>query len=278
MGRWVVGGAVVLGIVGLIYVFTSGSSTPEPTPAPAQTTAEAAKPPADQGKPAEGAPDTKPPDAKPTDVAPPAADQGAVAAKPVDKALDTAVADQGKPAEAKPLEAKPAEGKPAEAKSEPKPNDKAADAKPTEKPQAAAAVVAAAAKPGEDKAGDGAPDEYAQLVAGGESAQVQKQLGKAESTYRKALKLNPAGVDAMLDLGMLLVEKKPSESAKLLSKGLDQDPHNARAEKAFASLGTAQYSLGHTDDATATYKKYLDLFPNGSDAAEIRSIVANLAP
>jgi Tfp pilus assembly protein PilF len=116
------------------------------------------------------------------------------------------------------------------------------------------------------------------MVATGESQQVQKQLAKAEATYRKALKLNPNGVDAMLDLGMLLVEKKPSESAKLLAKGLDLEPHNARAEKAFASLGTAQYTLGHTDEATAAYKRYLELFPNGSDAAEIRSIVQNLAP
>ena len=63
---------------------------------------------------------------------------------------------------------------------------------------------------------------------------------------------------------------------ELMQQALDKDPNNTRSQQAYVSLGTAYWTMEQKGKAKKAYETYLKLFPTGSRADEIKSLVESL--
>jgi CheY-like chemotaxis protein len=164
------------------------------------------------------------------------------------------------PEQAKPVETKPAEMKPVEAEVKPV-ETKPAEVKPVEaKPEPTPAQLAAG-----------------KLIAEGEQLELKDNKPKAGMLYRKAQKLDPDGFEPNIHLGLILVDTQAKMSIPFLERGLKTMPEShPRASRALAALGAAYQDQNRIADAVETYSKYLQRFPQGEQAAEIKSALENL--
>jgi CheY-like chemotaxis protein len=115
--------------------------------------------------------------------------------------------------------------------------------------------------------------EYARLIAQASKSFTANKLQTAAAEYRKALVLNPEGAEALIGLGMCLVDGNAAKAIPNLEKGLAKAPNNARAHSA---LGTAYWSTSRNAEAAREFQKYLDLEPNGELADEMRELLKTL--
>jgi CheY-like chemotaxis protein len=214
--------------------------------------------------------ETKPSESKPGE---PAHTEG----KPVETSPTEVVAVGEKPPEAKPAEAATGvEPKPLEAakpESKPAPESKPVEvATPEQKPPPSATDET---KPGhlpEPSAAD-LDQQYKRLLAMARSKESRNRPRDAAADYKKALAIKPESTEALLGAGIALVDVSAKEAVNFLDRGLAKDPHNARA---LVALGMAQQTLGKNSAAQTAYQKYLQLYPNGDYADEIRAILQNL--
>ncbi|WP_164018652.1 response regulator [Pyxidicoccus trucidator] len=120
--------------------------------------------------------------------------------------------------------------------------------------------------------------EYASLVKAAKAAIVGGRHMSAAISYRKALALKPASMEAKAGLGISLVngsiaQSAHREAAKLLQEVVKEEDRNARA---WLSLGMAYQSTGRNSQAAEAYKRYLFLEPTGASANEVRSLLKGL--
>ncbi|MBU8897715.1 response regulator [Corallococcus sp. M34] len=120
---------------------------------------------------------------------------------------------------------------------------------------------------------------YAEAIKEGRSAIVSKRFKTAQGSFRKALTLKPASIEAKSGLGYALVsgnsasEASYREAAKLLQDVVREEPKNSRA---WLSLGMALQFSGKNPQATEAYKKYLFLEPTGASAGEVRQMLKSM--
>nr|WP_255662773.1 DUF4388 domain-containing protein [Myxococcus sp. RHSTA-1-4] len=120
--------------------------------------------------------------------------------------------------------------------------------------------------------------EYANLVKQAKAAIVGGRHKSAAISYRKALALKPASMEAKAGLGIALVNGSTSdaayrEAAKLLQEVVREEDRNARA---WLSLGIALQMTGKNSQAAEAYKRYLFLEPTGASATEARLMLKQL--
>ncbi len=187
-----------------------------------------------------------------------------------------AVAEQ-KPPAAEPREAKGRPAEPAPAKAAVEPAAKVAENEAA--PDASAAPVPPPPEPVVDRPTKARPaaakkaDSYARAMSAGEAFLRKGNYKEAAKEFQRALQSNANSVPALLALGDAWLEAdQPKKALEHLSKAARVDPRNGRAQ---LLLGTAQQSLKHGREATAAYKRYLELEPGGEFASDVRNILAN---
>jgi DNA-binding response OmpR family regulator len=145
---------------------------------------------------------------------------------------------------------------------------------PAEEPQGGEkAASAAQARGSREPKKAGAETDYARLIATGYERFRANRVGAAAADFGRALALRPNGSEALIGLGLALVDKEPAKAASLLEKGLALNPRDARAQ---VTLGAAYQTLNRNADAVRAYKAYLSLAPHGEYADEVRTILENL--
>lgn len=144
----------------------------------------------------------------------------------------------------------------------------AADVKGGEKAASAAQVRG----PREPKKA-GAETDYARLIATGHERLKANRVSAAAADFGRALALRPNGSEALIGLGLALVDRDPAKAASYLERGLALNPRDARAQ---VTLGAAYQTLNRNADAVRAYKVYLSLAPHGEYAGEVRTILENL--
>ena len=115
--------------------------------------------------------------------------------------------------------------------------------------------------------------QFQKLLQGAKAKERRNRPREAAEEYKKALAIKPDSPEALLGVGIALVDVSPKEAVSFLDKGLSREPDNGRA---LVALGMAQQSLGKMGAAETAYKKYLILFPTGDYADEIRAILQNM--
>lgn len=112
--------------------------------------------------------------------------------------------------------------------------------------------------------------EFDKLIEDGKAAIVAVKWGTAVKLYRQAVKDRPTDAAARTGLGISLVfsETGFKEAIPHLREATKADPANARA---WLALGIALQNLSRDAEAKGPYRKYLELNPKGSDAAEVRA-------
>jgi CheY-like chemotaxis protein/tetratricopeptide (TPR) repeat protein len=135
-----------------------------------------------------------------------------------------------------------------------------------------AASAAQARGPREPKKA-GAETDYARLIATGYERFKANRVSAAAADFSRALALRPNGSEALIGLGIALVDKDPAKAASYLERGLALNPRDARAQ---VTLGAAYQTLNRNADAVRAYKVYLSLAPHGEYADEVRTILENL--
>jgi len=98
---------------------------------------------------------------------------------------------------------------------------------------------------------------------------------QAGADFRKALAIRPGGTEALIGLGLVLVDRQPKVAIPYLEKGLARAPAHARAH---AALGSAYDSVDRKTEAIQEYQKYLEIDPEGELAPEIRELLARTKP
>jgi CheY-like chemotaxis protein len=193
---------------------------------------------------------------------PPKADPGADSARAGGDAPAVVDSTATPPADTSPVAAT----EPADAG---EPADASATAQATE-PQGSGDEGAKKEKPAP---GDDPEVEYARYVKSGNKHFSRNKLKLAVADFKKALKVNPTGTEALLGLGLSLVETSPKTAIPFLEQGLARAPDHARGHVA---LGTAYQMMGRNKDAARAYQRYLALDPNGDFAAEVKIILKDL--
>ncbi len=136
-----------------------------------------------------------------------------------------------------------------------------------------------AGRPPEARAGGaasrkaGADSDYARLVASGYEKVKANRVGAAAADFGRALAVRPNGSEALIGLGIALVDREPAKAAAFLEKGLAVNPKDARGQ---VTLGAAYQTLNRNADAVKAYNAYLSIAPHGEYADEVRSILENL--
>ncbi len=96
--------------------------------------------------------------------------------------------------------------------------------------------------------------------------QRQGRLDEAETSYRRAVGLNPRNRDALTLLGRLLGERgRDDESARFLAEAVVVDPVGADPYE----LGKAYLVLGRVAEAAAIYKLWMEREPGNPTAAHL---------
>lgn len=91
-----------------------------------------------------------------------------------------------------------------------------------------------------------------------------RQHEKAEYIFRALLRHNPSDVDALANLGFLLLQvERPHEALALLERAIQLQPRHAGLH---LNLGAAQEALSRQDDALQSYQQSLALNPHEAQA------------
>ncbi len=138
-------------------------------------------------------------------------------------------------------------------------------------PTAAAPEAAAPAPTGDAKNAPAVPasaasDEgksYDRLVAEGDRAIENGSTARAEKLYDRALKMKPAGFEALSGLGYVALDKgRTAQAIAYFRKSSALQPH----PPAVFGLAEAFRTQGDSDQALDNYRKYLAIAPGGTDA------------
>ncbi len=98
----------------------------------------------------------------------------------------------------------------------------------------------------------------------GKALQVLGEVPAAETSYRKALAIEPRYVGALIGLGQVAARLgRPEEALRRFETAIEFDPHQAEAHFA---RGQVLETLGRADDALAAYFHSLELNPAGASA------------
>jgi len=99
----------------------------------------------------------------------------------------------------------------------------------------------------------------------------QGRLDEAEAVYRELLKRQPAAVEVLLALGVLLAQRQNlTEAAELMGRAAEADPGNVAAHM---NHGNLLRMLGRHEDALASYNRFLGIAPGNVDAQVNRGSV-----
>lgn len=92
----------------------------------------------------------------------------------------------------------------------------------------------------------------------------QKDWSSAETSFRKAIDLNPNFAEAYSNLGAILgTQGKTAEAISVHQKGISINPNDA---KAYYNLGVTLGTQGKTAEAIAAFQKAITLNPNYAKA------------
>ncbi|MCX7809119.1 MAG: tetratricopeptide repeat protein, partial [Deltaproteobacteria bacterium] len=106
------------------------------------------------------------------------------------------------------------------------------------------------------------PTDYEALIREAENRLQRSQLTRARQLLEAALRIRPNGLEALENLGrLLLAEGRPEEAAQHFRQLLERG-HT----KALAGLGDALRRLDKRDEAISAYERYLEQFPNATDS------------
>lgn len=119
----------------------------------------------------------------------------------------------------------------------------------------------------------GAESDYARLITSGYEKFRANRVGAAAADFGRALALRPNGSEALIGLGIALVDREPAKAAAFLERGLALNPKDARGQ---VTLGAAYQTLNRNADAVRAYNAYLSIAPHGEYADEVRTILENL--
>jgi predicted Zn finger-like uncharacterized protein len=118
------------------------------------------------------------------------------------------------------------------------------------------------------------PESYEKLIASGDRALENGANSKAKDLYQKALKMRPAGADALAGLAFVALDRGKIPAAYELFK---------RALTAKASFGPALFGMaeihrarGEKALAVQSYQRYLQVSPNGKEASAARRQISAL--
>lgn len=115
---------------------------------------------------------------------------------------------------------------------------------------------------------------YDKALAQGDALLRRGKYRSALGEFKKAAKLRPDSVPALLALGDGYLEADlPRSAVKPLESAARLDPASGRAQ---LLLGTAYQSLGRNADAIRAYRRYLELEPAGEFGKDVKLILANL--
>ena len=97
----------------------------------------------------------------------------------------------------------------------------------------------------------------------GEALQEKGDLPGAMAAWRQALELQPAYLDASLNLAVALAQSgNTDEAVKLLTTALQAHPREEHSDDAYVNLGTVYMHRRDWDAAEAAYSHALDLNPD----------------
>jgi tetratricopeptide (TPR) repeat protein len=89
------------------------------------------------------------------------------------------------------------------------------------------------------------------------------QLDNARKSYERALKLKPAYIEAMNNLGTIYYTKKSYRRAiSWYNKALKVAPNEARSASIYMNLGTAQFARKQYEKATESYQTAMKIDPD----------------
>ena len=122
-----------------------------------------------------------------------------------------------------------------------------------------------------------APSEsYEKLVANGDRALENGSNSKAKDFYQRALRLRPAGTQAISGLGFVALDLGQIPAAyEQFKRALALNPSLGSAVFGMAEIHRAR---GEKALALQSYKRYLQVSPKGSEAAAARRQVSALQP
>ena len=115
---------------------------------------------------------------------------------------------------------------------------------------------------------------YGKALEQGESLLSRGKYRAAVGELKRAAKLRPESVPALLALGDAYLEANLPKSALGPLEGAARI--DAKSSRAQLLLGTAYQSLGRNGDAVKAYGRYLELEPEGKFARDVNVILANL--
>lgn len=117
---------------------------------------------------------------------------------------------------------------------------------------------------------------YAKALDQGNALLRRGKYRGALSEFKRAVRIRPESVTALLALGDAYLEADlPKSAVRPLETAARLDGKSARAQ---LLLGTAYQSLGRNPDASAAYQRYLELEPSGEFAKDVKLILASLKP
>jgi CheY-like chemotaxis protein len=124
-------------------------------------------------------------------------------------------------------------------------------------------------------AGAMSDDEFDRVIQDGNAAILGERWGKAVQAFRKAVKDRPQDGKARTGLGIALVFSETGfrEAIPHLKEASKLDPANARV---WLALGLALQNVGREAEAKAPYRKFLELNPNGPEAADVRAALQSI--
>ena len=90
-------------------------------------------------------------------------------------------------------------------------------------------------------------------------AAARRQFAEADTQYRRAIQLDPAGVVGYMDYAVFLAQMgRPADALAQMQACVRVAPQNAEA---WYRLGLVQAELGHYDESLASFKRALELEP-----------------
>jgi predicted Zn finger-like uncharacterized protein len=142
-------------------------------------------------------------------------------------------------------------------------------------PSPAPAETEQAAEKTEPTSPAAAPSEsYEKLVANGDRALENGSNSRAKDLYQKALRLRPAGAQALSGLGFVALDRGQIPAAyESFKRALAANPSLGSA---FFGMAEIHRARGEKALALRSYQHYLQLSPNGSEAAAARRQVSAL--
>jgi hypothetical protein len=119
-------------------------------------------------------------------------------------------------------------------------------------------------------------ESYEKLVANGDRALENGSNSKAKDFYQRALRLRPAGTQAISGLGFVALDLGQIPAAyEQFKRALALNPSLGSAVFGMAEIHRAR---GEKALALQSYKRYLQVSPKGSEAAAARRQVSALQP